>query len=164
MGLMLGLAPAGTAAIAQETLAEPLKQIRLTETQVTSFISAQADLAGISGEPQEAGDSPDGALQGELDGIAKKHGFASFSELNDVAANISIVMAGLDSQGGFTDPVDALKKELEDVKADASLPDEDKKRLINELTEGIKTTPPLEHRENVDLVKAHRAEIEKALQ
>jgi hypothetical protein len=67
MGLMLGLAPAGTAAIAQETLAEPLKQIRLTETQVTSFISAQADLAGISGEPQEAGDSPDAALQGELD-------------------------------------------------------------------------------------------------
>ena len=67
-------------------------------------------------------------------------------------------------EGVFTDPVDALKKELEDVKADASIPDEDKKRLVDELTEAIKTTPPLEYKENVDLVKAHRAEIEKALQ
>ena len=38
----------------------------------------------------------------------------------------------------FTEPVDALKKELEDVKADASIPDEDKKRLVKELNEAIK--------------------------
>ena len=51
---------------------------------------------------QEAGDKPDPALQAELEGIAKKHGFASFAEFDDVAANISIVMAGLDPQiGGF---------------------------------------------------------------
>ena len=165
MSLALSFVLASSAAIAQDTVAaEPIKQIKLTEEQVTSYISAQPDLAGISGKQQEAGDKPDPALQSELDGIAKKHGFANFSELDDVAANISIVMAGLDAQGVFTEPVDALKKELEDVKADASLPDEDKQRLVNELTEAIKTTPPLEHKENVDLVKAHRAEIEKALQ
>ena len=79
--------------------AEPIKQIKLTEEQVTKFISAQPDLGEISGKLQEAGENPDAALQGELDGIAKKHGFASFSELDDVAANISIVMAGLDAQG-----------------------------------------------------------------
>ncbi|MCB1484171.1 MAG: hypothetical protein KDJ17_04685, partial [Hyphomicrobiaceae bacterium] len=72
---------------------------------------------------------------------------------------------GLDSQtGDFVDPVDALQKELEDVKKDDSIPDSDRKQLIEELTEAIKTTPPLEHRENIDIVKAHRAEIEQALQ
>ena len=53
---------------------------------------------------QEAGDTIAPALQTELDDIAKKHGFATFAELDDVAANISIVMAGLDSKlGEFTE-------------------------------------------------------------
>jgi len=85
--------------------------------------------------------------------------------LDDVAANISIVMAGLDTQTGeFTDPVEALQKELDDVKKDESIPDADKKQLVDELSEAIKTTPPLQNKENIEVVKTHRAEIEKALQ
>jgi hypothetical protein len=165
IGLMLGVVFAGPVAVAQDAPPEPLKQIKLTDALVKSFISAQPDLAAIAGKLQEASDKPDPALEAELDGIAKKHGFSSFRELDDVAANISIVMAGLDSQSGeFTDPVEALKKELEDVKGDDSIPQDDKKQLVEELTEAIKTTPPLEHQENVELVKAHREEIEKALE
>ena len=37
--------------------------------------------------------------------------------------------------------------------ADASIPDGDKKQLIDELNEAIKSTPRLEHLENVELVK-----------
>ena len=145
--------------------AQDIKQIPLSEPQVQGFIAAQKDLAAIAGKIQAAGDKPDPALQQELDDIAKKHGFSGFTELDDVAANISIVMAGLDSKSGeFTEPVEALKKELTDVTADASIPDADKKQLMQELTEAISTTPRLEHIENVELVKAHRAEIEKALQ
>lgn len=151
--------------LASAAHAQEVKQIKLTEAQVKSFISAQADLAAIASKIQSAGEKPDPALQAELEDIAKKHGFKDFAELDDVAANISIVMAGLDSQtGDFVDPVDALQKELEDVKKDDSIPDSDRKQLIEELTEAIKTTPPLEHRENIDIVKAHRAEIEQALQ
>jgi len=165
IGLTLGVVLAGPGAYAQDAPPEPLKQIKLTEAQVKSFISAQPDLAAIAGKLQEAGDQPDPVLEAELEGIAKKHGFASFRELDDVAANISIVMAGLDSQSGeFTEPVEALKKELEDVKGDDTIPEDDKKQLVEELTEAIKTTPPLEHQENVELVKAHREEIEKALE
>ena len=139
--------------------------MKLSDPQVKSFIAAQPDLAAIASKIQAAGDKPDPALQSELEGIAKKHGFKDFAELDDVAANISIVMAGLDSQtGNFTDPVEALQKELEDVKKDASIPDTDKKQLVDELTEAIKTTPPLQNKENIDIVKTHRAEIEKALQ
>lgn len=143
----------------------PIKQVKLTDAQVKSFIAAQPDLAAVAPKLQEAGDNIDTALQSELDGIAKKHGFTDFTELDDVAANISIVMAGLDSKSGeFTEPVEALKKELADVTADSSIPEDDKKQLVEELNEAIKTTPHIEHPENVEVVKAHRAEIEKALQ
>lgn len=164
-------APAAPTAEVPATPAPPaepkqdVKQIALTEAQVQNFVKAQADLAGIASKIQAAGEKQDPALQAELEGIAKKHGFASFAELDDVAANISIVMAGLDSQtGNFVDPVEALQKELEDVKKDESIPDADKKQLVEELNEAIKTTPPLQNKGNVDVVKAHRAEIEKALQ
>jgi len=144
---------------------QDVKQIKLTEDQVMHFISAQSDLASIASKIQAAGEKPDPALQAELEGIAKKHGFSNFAELDDVAANISIVMAGLDTaSGNFVDPVDALRKEREDVQKDASVPDADKKQLLDELTEAINTTPQLQYKENVDIVKAHRAEIEKALQ
>lgn len=144
---------------------QELKQTRLTDEQVVNFIASQKDLSDISSKLQAAGDKPDPALQAELETIAKKHGFDTFADLDNVAANISIVMAGLDPQtGDFVDPIDALKKELEDVKADASIPEADKKALVDELNEAIKTTPPLEHKENVEIVKARRAEIEAALQ
>ncbi|MBS0253451.1 MAG: hypothetical protein JSR78_20520 [Proteobacteria bacterium] len=144
---------------------EDVKQIKLSDDQVTRFIAAQADLAAIASKIQAAGDKPDPALQSELEGIAKKHGFNSFSELDDVAANISIVMAGLDSgTGNFVDPVDALKKEREEVEKDTTIPDADKKQLLDELNEAIGTTPRLQYKENIEVVKAHRAEIEKSLQ
>ena len=74
---------------------QDVKQIKLTDEQVQHFIAAQTDLASIASKIQAAGDSPDPALQAELEGIATKHGFGNFAELDDVAANISIVMAGL---------------------------------------------------------------------
>ena len=159
LALVLGLLANAGAAWAQD-----VKQIQLSEDQVVRFIAAQTDLASISSKIQAAGEKPDPALQTELEGIASKHGFKSFSELDDVAANISIVMAGLDSQtGSFVDPVDALRKERDDVQKDASIPDADKKQLLEELNEAINTTPQLQYKENVEIVKAHRAEIEKAL-
>lgn len=145
--------------------AQEVKQIALSDGQVKSFVQAQADLATVASKIQAAGEKPDPALQTELEGIATKHGFKDFAELDDVAANISIVMAGLDAQtGNFVDPVEALQKELEDVKKDESIPEADKKQLVEELSEAIKTTPPLQHKENIEIVKTHRAEIEKALQ
>ncbi len=155
----------GAVALTAQAGAQEIKQIKLTEPQVAGFVASQKDLAAIASKIQAAGEKPDAALQAELETIAKKHGFTTFSELDDVAANISIVMAGLDPQTGvFTDPIEALKKELDDVKADATIPDADKKQLVTELEDAIKTTPTLQNKENVDIVKAHRAEIEKSLQ
>ena len=151
---VLGLVIAGLWVALSGVRAQEVKQIKLSDTQVTNFIKAQGDLASMASKIQAAGEKPDPALQAELEGIAKKHGFNDFAELDDVAANISIVMAGLDTQtGNFTDPVEALQKELEDVKKDESIPEADKKQLVEELSEAIKTTPPLQNKENIDIAK-----------
>ncbi|MGD9667428.1 MAG: hypothetical protein AB7U75_00030 [Hyphomicrobiaceae bacterium] len=164
VALVLAVAIAAAPAAAQES-ATDAKQIKLTETQVKGFISAQKDLADISAKLEQAGDKPDEALQNELEAVAKKHGFATFEELDDVAASVSTVMAGLDPETGeFTDPKEAMKKELADIEADSAIPASEKKLLVEELNEAIKATPPIIHKENIEIVKKYRAEIEAAMQ
>lgn len=141
------------------------KQLKLNEKQVQGFITAQKDLAAIANKLQASGDKPDPGLQTELETIAKTNGFASFAELDDVAANISMVMAGLDPQtGDYSDPIETIKAEMADIKGDASIPDKDKKQMLDEMEEALKNTPPLQHRENIDLVKRFQKEIEKSLE
>ena len=79
------------AVLAPRADAQDVKQIPLNDKQVEGFIAAQKDLAAIAGKIQAAGDKPDAALQKELDDIAKKHGFTSFTELDDVAATLAAV-------------------------------------------------------------------------
>ncbi len=157
MGLSAGVAVAGPlTASAQE-----FKQIELTEKMVASFIAAQKDFAPLAGKLAEGGESPDAALTKELEDIAKKHGFASFAEFEDVGANITIILDGLDrSSGNYTDPVEKMKKELEEIKADGSIPPEDKKLAVDDLTQEIAASKPLEHKGNIEVVKKHIAEIE----
>ena len=144
---------------------QDFKQIKLSEQQVKGFISAQKDIGAIAPKLQAAGDKIDPALQAELEGIAKKHGFQTFAELDDVAANISMVMAGLDPQSGeYTDPVDAIKKEIADIEKDQAIPEKDKKQMLEEMAEALKTTPPLQFKDNIALVKKFQKEIEVSLQ
>jgi hypothetical protein len=132
---------------------------------VQGFIAAQKDLSAIASKLQAAGEKPDPKLQADLEQIAKKNGFKSFNEFDDVAANISMVMAGLDPQSGeYSDPLEMIKKEMEEVRADKSIPEADKKQTLAEMEDALKNTPPLQYRENVALVKKYQKEIEKSLQ
>ena len=141
------------------------KQVKLTDKSVQGFIAAQKDLAAMAAQIQASGDKPDPKLQADLEAVATKNGFASFVELDDTAANISMVMAGLDPQSGeFIDPVDAIKKEMEEIKKDTNIPEKDKKQMLEEMEQALKTTPPLEHKENIAVVKKYQKDIEKALQ
>ncbi|MGE0700643.1 MAG: hypothetical protein AB7O57_16210 [Hyphomicrobiaceae bacterium] len=162
-----GLALAGPA-VAQAPAGgdQAFKQIKLTDAQISGFIGAQKDMAALAqkqgGQPT---DKPDPKVQAELEAIAKKHGFQSFVDFDDVAFNISMVMGGLDPQSGaFTDPIASINKEIADIKADATIPEKDKKQMLDELAEALKHTPPLQYPENVEIVKKRRAEIEKVLQ
>lgn len=141
------------------------KQLKLSESQIKGFIASQTDLAQLADRLQKAGDKPDPALQKELEALAQKHGFKTFTELDDVAANISMVMAGLDPETGeYTDPTDAIRKEIEDIKKDDAIPEKDKKQMLAEMEDALKTTPPLQFKENVALVKKYQQDIDKAMQ
>lgn len=167
-GLLAGLCFGLTALVATgPSMAQQpteLTQIELKESHIKGFIAAHKDLAAIAPKLQAAGDNPDDALKAELEAIAKKNGFASMKELDDVAANISMIMAGLDDQGGFTDQEDTLKKEIAEVQADATIPDAEKKTMLDEMNETLKVTKPLQFKGNIDLVKKYQKEIEQALQ
>jgi hypothetical protein len=141
--------------------AQEFKQVQLSEKQVQSFIEAQKDFAPLSSKLVEGGEKPDEGLKKQLEDVAKKHGFASFSEFEDVGANITIVLDGLDrASGNYTDPVEKMKKELEEIKADDSIPADDKKLAIDDLTQEISAAQPLKYKENVDIVKKHIADLE----
>lgn len=155
----LGVMTVGFGASAQE-----IKQMQLSDKQIDAFVAAQKDFAPLASKLLEGGEKPDDSLTGELEGVAKKHGFTSFAEYEDVGANISIVLEGLDRKSGtYTDPVDKMKKELEDIKADASIPEEDKKLAIDDLNQEIASAQPLQFKDNIDVVKKHREAIEKLI-
>lgn len=143
-----------------------IKQVKLDARMIEGFIAAQKDMTTIADKMQgTASDKPDPQIQAELEVVAKKHGFKDFNDYDDVAANISMVMAGIDPQtGAFTDPVTAIKKEIEDVKIDKSIAEKDKKAMLEELADALKATPPLQFPENVELVKKYRQKIDAVLQ
>ena len=99
-----------TAAVTPVSAAEEqFKQVELSDKMIQGFISAQKDMAELAQKNgAQQSEKPDPKIQAELETIAKKHGFQSFVEFDDVAFNISMVMGGLDPQSGqFTDGPDA---------------------------------------------------------
>ena len=151
---------AASPAAAQGTQPE-LKQIKLSEKQVQGFIAAQGDLNAVTSKIK--GDKPDPKLVADLEAAAKKHGFASLQELDDVAANISLVMSGFDPKTKeFSQPPEALKKEIANVTADKSIPEKEKKQILDELNSALKFTKPVQFPENIELVKKYLDKLEAA--
>jgi hypothetical protein len=143
-----------------------IQQVKLSDKMIEGFIASQKDMAKVAEKLQGApNDKPDPKIQAELEGVAKKHGFKDFAEYDDVAANISMIMASIDPQTGtFTDPVDAIKKEIEEVKVDKAIKEADRKTMLEELAEALKVTQPIKFQENIALVKKFREKIDAVLQ
>jgi SPX domain protein involved in polyphosphate accumulation len=138
------------------------KQIKLTEKQVQDFISAQKQLAPLASKLENAADKPDPALQKQIEQIAKSNGFSTIDEFDDVAANISLVLAGLDPQSGqFTEPPDQIKKDIDELKQDKQLPQKDKDQALAEMQEALKRVAPLQFKENVAVVKKYQKELDQ---
>ena len=137
----------------------PLKQIKLTEKHLENFIGSHKDMAELLEKlPAE---TSEGAAQSQIDSIARKHGFKDHNEYNEVASNIDLVMSCIDPKTReFTEPPVLLKKELDDVMADKSMPEQDRKQWIDELTERVKSAQPILHSSNVELVKKYYDKLE----
>lgn len=142
-----------------------VKQIKLTEKQVLGFIAAQKDMSPILEKIQ--GDTADPLppkIQGDLEAAAKKHGFKDFGEYDEVVANVTMIMAAIDpATKQFTDPAVAIKKEIEMVTGDKSIPAGEKKQLLEELNEALKAAQPIEFPSNIELVKKYYDKIDASL-
>jgi hypothetical protein len=169
-GGLLGLAIALGSASAQAPAGAPdasgdIAQLRLTEQHIKGFLGAQKDLTAIASKIEAAGDTIDDKLQAEIDTLARKHGFKDFGDFDEVRANIMMVLAGIDpDNGSYTDPVDLIKKDMDEVKGDKALSEDDRKQRLEELSEAMKEMQPLKYKENIELVKKHQKAIDAVLQ
>jgi hypothetical protein len=167
-GLALLLAAFAAAVFAQfsDAAAQPaVRQIKLSEKQVLGFIAAQPDMSTVVKRMQgAAAEIPPAKIQSELEVVAKKHGFKDFKEYDDVVANITMVIAGIDPQTrDFIEPAVALKKEIEAITADASIPETEKKQFLEELNEALKSAVPVQYPSNIELVRKHFEKLDAAL-
>ena len=154
-------APAQQAAPAQ---APTLKQIALTDKQLDGVLAAQKDMDAITAKLPE-NTAPDAKVMAQLDGVAKKLGFASYDDYNNVVDNISLVLGGFDPTTKKYVGNDAvIKTQIAQVEADKKMPAKDKKEALDELNEALKTpAPAIENKANIDLVGKYYDKLVAAL-
>jgi hypothetical protein len=145
--------------------AQTTKQIKLTDKHIEGFVAAQGEIPAVTERIEDqTPEKLDPTLQAELEAIAKKHGFASYAEYDDVAATISMVMAGIDPQSKeFIEPKTAIQREIDEVEADASIPEGEKKQMLGELAEAMRTAPRIEYPSNIEIVKSYYDKIDAAM-
>jgi hypothetical protein len=137
------------AATAQQMQA--IKQIKLTEKHVQGFMAAYADMGKLyeGANPEK----PDPKIEAQAAALAKKNGFASLAEYDDVSTNISMIVLGIDPQTKtFTEPPEQIKKEIATLKADKTVPEAQKKKDLAQLEASLKTAKPIQFKENIALV------------
>ena len=154
-------APAPQAAPAQ---APSLKQIALTDKQLDGVLAAQKDMDAIT-EKLPENTAPDQKVIGQLDGVAKKNGFAGYDDYNNVVDNISLVLGGFDpATKKYVGTQAVIKAQIAQVQADKKMPAKDKKEALDELNEALKTpSPAIENKGNIDLVGKYYDKLVAAL-
>jgi hypothetical protein len=135
--------------------AQEMKQIKLTEKYIQGFMAAAKDMANLN----------DDANPDQPEAIAKRNGFASLAEYEDVGMNISMIMSGIDPQTKkFTEPPEQIRKQIAALKADKSVPEGEKKDDLGELETALKTARPIQFKENITLVLKYFDELTPLMQ
>lgn len=144
--------------------APALKQMTLTDKQIEGVLAAQKDIDAIAEKvPDDA--KPDPKVTAELDAVARKNGFASYEEYNDVIDNISLVLAGIDpATKKYVGSEAIIKAQITQIQSDTSMPANDKKQALADLNEALKApSPPIENKGNIDLVVKYYDKLADAL-
>ncbi|MHC2337716.1 hypothetical protein [Bradyrhizobium sp. USDA 4454] len=145
--------PAAQAAAPAQDQLPPIKQIALTDKQIDGALAAAKEMDPITAKlSQDA--KPDPKIVAQLEAIAKKNGFASYDEYNNVVDNISLVLGGFDPQTKkYVGPEAVVKAQIAQVQADKKMSAKDKKDALADLNEALKSPPPaVENKGNIDLV------------
>lgn len=142
----------------------PLRQIALTEKQVEGVLAAAREMDPITEKLPEDG-KPDPKVIAQLDAVAKKNGLASYDEYNDVIDNIGIVLAGFDpATKKYVGDEAVIKGQIAKVQADTKMQAKDKKEVLADLEEALKSpAPAIENKGNIDLVAKYYDKLAEAL-
>ena len=130
-----------------------VKQMALNDKQIEGVLAASKDMDAITDKiPQNA--KPDPKVTAQLEGVAKKNGFASYDEYNDVLDNISMAMAGFDpATKKYVGNETVIKAQIAEVQADKKMSPKDKKEALADLNDALKNpAPPIQNKGNIDLV------------
>lgn len=133
--------------------APPLKQVALTEKQIQAVLAASKEMDAVMSKlPEDA--QPDAKTQAELEAIAKKNGFASYDDYNNVSDNIGLVISGFDpATKKYVGNEAVIKAQIAQVQADKSMSAKDKKDALADLNDALKNPPPaVQNKGNIDLV------------
>jgi hypothetical protein len=131
--------------------AQEVKQIKLTEKHIQGLMAASKDMAKLYDGANP--DKPDPKVEAQAEAVAKKNGFASLDEYDDVSMNITMIVSGIDPQTKkFTEPPEQIKKEIAALKADKSVPEAEKKEDLAQLEVALKNVKPIQFKENIALV------------
>src|SRR6266700_4041245 len=118
--------------------AQEVKQIKLTDKHIQGFMAAYEDIAKVY-DGAESDKPEDPKVEAQAAAVAKKHGFASLAQYDDVSMNITMIMSGIDPQTKkFTEPPDQIKSEIAALKADKSVPEAEKKEGLAQLEAALK--------------------------
>ena len=156
-------APKQQAAPPQADQLQPIKQIALTDKQIEGVLAAQKDMDGITEKlPENA--KPDPKVDAQLDEVAKKNGFASYAEYNNVVDNISLVLGGFDpATKKYVGTEAVIKAQIAQVQADKKMSAKDKKEALADLNDALKSqAPPIENKGNIDLVAKYYDKLAEA--
>jgi hypothetical protein len=132
--------------------AQAVKQIKLTDKHIQGFMAAYEDIAKVY-DGAESDKPEDPKVEAQAAAVAKKHGFASLAQYEDVSMNISMIMSGIDPQTKkFTEPPEQIKNEIATLKADKSVPEAERKEGLAQLDAALKMAKPIQFKENIALV------------
>jgi hypothetical protein len=141
-----------------------IKQMALTDQQIEGVLAAAKDMDAITAKlPDNA--KPDPKIIAQLEGVAKKNGFASYDEYNNVLDNISMVLAGFDpATKKYVGTETVIKAQIAQVQADKKMSAKDKKEVLGELNDALRSpAPPIENKGNIDLVARYYDKLAAAL-
>jgi hypothetical protein len=131
-----------------------VKQIALTGKQIDGVIAASKDMDALSEKVPDNG-KPDAKITAQFEATAKKYGFASYDEYNDVVDNIGLIMSGIDpTTKKYVGGAAVIKAQIAQVQADKKMSAKDKKEALEDLNQAAKAPEPtIENKGNIDLVE-----------
>jgi hypothetical protein len=142
----------------------PLKQMALTEAQIQAVLKATDEMDPITDKIDDDA-KPDPKITAQLDGIAKKNGFASYADYNAVVDNINLVLGGFDTTTKkYVGAEAVIRAQIAEVNADKKMSAKDKKEALADLNDALKSPgPAVENKGNIDLVSKYYDKLVEAL-